>query len=264
MGVPAFDYMLALHTNPESLSEKMTKSKNVAMTYGGFVEWLWPDELDIISASHTTGGFLGPNGLVSGTDTLDAALGDADRKNTIAWERKEDLIEVFRNNGLIYDGFGQPVLRGTVEMIYDRGIFRGYFTNFQETESADKPFSFQLDWEFKVEQTIYKFPPFRSNEKESELFNRRPGGREIGSPTDQGVIVSNRQTKFGLVNGLQRNNPYSKGPNSEGVLNYDENDNIVSGTGTVITENPAPQNQAVGPLTATGTDVEFINDIEEP
>jgi hypothetical protein len=157
-GQPAFDHVLALHTNPNSVTERMTKSKNVVMTYGGFVEFNWPDELDALSASHSTGAFLGPEGLVSGFDRLDASLDDADRKNTIAWERAEDLLEIFRNNGLIYDGFGKPVLRGTVQLMYDRGIFRGFFTSFSINEDSLNQFSFQLDWEFKVEQTIYRFP----------------------------------------------------------------------------------------------------------
>lgn len=157
-GQPAFDHALALHTNPNSVTERMTKSKNIVMTYGGFVEFNWPDELDVLSASHSTGAFLGPKGLVSGFDRLDASLDDADRKNTIAWERAEDLLEIFHNNGLIYDGFGKPVLRGTVQLMYDRGIFRGFFTSFSVVEDSMQQFSFQLSWEFKVEQTIYRFP----------------------------------------------------------------------------------------------------------
>lgn len=193
-GQPAFDVALALHTNPNTLSEKMTKAKSVVMTYGGFVEFLWPDELDVITASHTTGAFLGAHGLVSGFDSLIPAENDADRKNTIAWERQQDLLEIFRNNGLIYDGFGKPVLRGTVEMIYDRGIFRGYFTTFSVGEESMSQFSFNLDLEFKVEQAIYKFPPFRSDDAETTLTVPAgiPAANEIPPATDAGVVSGGR------------------------------------------------------------------------
>lgn len=159
-GNSAFEYLLVLHTNPESIDEKMAKSKNVVMTYGGFVEFHWADELDTLSAKQTTGAFLGPDGLVAGFDFLRPADAEnPDRKNTIAWERAQDLLEIFRNNGIIYSGSGVPVLRGRVQLIYDRGIFNGHFTTFSVTEVGDKPFSFDLNWEFKVEETVYKFGP---------------------------------------------------------------------------------------------------------
>lgn len=158
-GQPLFDHLLALHTNPVSLTESMTKNKNIVMTYGGFVEFVWPDELDSISASHSTGAFLGPEGLINGSDGLSVpSRKSPDAKKTIAWERFQDLLDLFRNNGIIYDGAGKPILRGQVLMIYDRGIFQGYFSTFSVTESDDAPFSMNLDWEFKVEKVIYKFP----------------------------------------------------------------------------------------------------------
>jgi hypothetical protein len=158
-GQPLFQNLLALHTNPTSLTESMTKNKNVVMTYGGFVEFIWPDELDSISASHSAGAFLGPSGLVNGSDGLTSPSSkSSDSKKTIAWERFQDLLDLFQNNGTVYDGAGKPVLRGQVLMIYDRGIFQGYFSTFTVTESDELPFTVNIDWEFKVEKIIYKFP----------------------------------------------------------------------------------------------------------
>lgn len=156
---PIYPVLLAMHVNPTSLSESMTKSKTVVMTYGGFVEWVWPDELDSLSADATTGAFISPDaGLTAGSIGRDNGRNPGGRQATIAWERQQDLIELFHQNGAIYNGAGQPVLRGRIMCIYDRGIFVGHFTTFRVTEDDQHAYSFALNWEFKVEQTIYKFP----------------------------------------------------------------------------------------------------------
>lgn len=184
-GDPLYPYLLAMHANPESVDESMTKSKTVVATRGGFVEYIWPDELDNISASGTTGAFIGPaTGLASGRDgnVMPAggptfAQADPGRQGTMAWERFEDLLELFRCNGNIFNGQGQPVLRGRVMLIYDRGIFMGHFTTFRPAERDDKAWSFQSDWEFKVERKIYAFP-LSSNQvpSVSELGGFSAGG----------------------------------------------------------------------------------------
>lgn len=164
---PIWPYLLAMHVNPQDFSESFQKSKNVVMTYGGFVEFIWPDELDSVSASGSTGAFLGPyTGLTSGSDGLgngafggrDSRFGAIGRHGTMAWERQEDLLDLFRHNGCVYNGLGQPVLRGRVMCVYDRGIYSGHFTTFSVKEDAEHAFSFTLDWEFKIEHTIYVFP----------------------------------------------------------------------------------------------------------
>ncbi len=163
---PLYPYLLAMHVNPADLSEQFSKSKTVVMTDGGFVEFNWPDELETISSTGTTGAFLGPGtGLTSGSDNTASdiaapslAAGDQGRHSTMAWERQEDLIDLFRSNGILYDGNGRPVLRGRVMMIYDRGIYSGHFTTFSVKETDEKAYSFDLDWSFKAESVVYLFP----------------------------------------------------------------------------------------------------------
>jgi len=164
---PLYPYLLALHINPSSLDEQFTKSKNTIMTVGGFVEFVWPDELDSLSASASTGAFIGPeHGLTSGAfGTGSAGVSDVKKRReslgrhaTIAWERQEDLLDLFRSNGQVYNAVGQPILRGRIQCIYDRGIFSGYFTTFEVMEDAERPYVFQLTWEFKVLDTVYYFP----------------------------------------------------------------------------------------------------------
>ena len=162
---PLFPYLLALHINPQNFDEKMMTSKTTSATRGGFVEWIWPDELDSISANASTGAFIGPDtGLVAGSDgrrassTAGGYVSTPGRKETIAWERQQDLLELFHCNGMIFDGQGRPVIRGKVMCVYDRGIYLGHFTTFSVKENDEKAFSFELDWEFKVEATVYIFP----------------------------------------------------------------------------------------------------------
>lgn len=158
---PLYSTFLALHINPNSIEEKMTKSKNVVMTYGGWVEFVWPDELTTISCEASTGAFFSPeSGLTAGNERR--ARGGSGkspgRRGTIAWERREDFLDLFRANGCVFNAVGQPVIRGRIMMIYDRGIFLGHFTSFEETEDDSHPYTFDLSWEFHVESCVYKIP----------------------------------------------------------------------------------------------------------
>src|SRR5580704_7495396 len=110
-GSPLYSYLLALHVNPESLEERMADSKTVVPTRGGWVEFRWPNELTSIGGSNTTGAFLSPaSGLTAGSDGETSAR-IAGRQNTIAWERQEDLLDLFHNNGMVFDGQGEPAIR---------------------------------------------------------------------------------------------------------------------------------------------------------
>lgn len=168
---PLYTTFLALHINPRSIEERMTKSKNVVMTYGGWVEFVWPDELGSLACESSTGAFFSAeSGLTagnerkargsSGTQTGGTNPG---RRGTMAWERKEDFLELFRANGCVFNSVGQPVIRGRIMCIYDRGIFLGHFTTFEENEDDSHPYSFELSWEFKVESVIYRIPDTASD-----------------------------------------------------------------------------------------------------
>ena len=156
---PLYDVCLALYVNPSSVEETMTKTKNVVMTYGGFVEFIWPDELGSISASGSTGGFLSPQyGYTAAPSKNPGAVGDlSGRRGTLAYERFTDFLELFRSNGMVFDSNGIPQLRGKVMILYDRGAYTGHFTTFDVTEEETAPFTFSLSWEFKIESTIYNF-----------------------------------------------------------------------------------------------------------
>lgn len=154
LSVSMYPVSLALYTPPNSVEESMNKTKNIVPTYGGFVEFVWPDELTTITCSGSTGGFIGPDLGLTG----DPGNRFGNRRETVAYELYQDFLELFRNNGMILDSDGRPALRGRVIMAYDRGIFIGHFARFEVSESADSPFMFELSWSFKVESCTYRFP----------------------------------------------------------------------------------------------------------
>lgn len=151
---PLYPVLLALHINPSSFNQKMTKNKSVVPTVGGYIEFNWPDELSTISADGSTGAFINPEVGLASADSTNEYTG---RHGSIAWERFQDLLELFRMNGCVFNNVGQPIFRGKVICFFDVGVFVGYFTNFSVNESDEKQFSFNLNWEFRIEKTFYKF-----------------------------------------------------------------------------------------------------------
>ena len=156
---PLYPTLLAMHVNPESLEERMAASKTVVPTKGGWVEFRWPNELTSVSGGNTTGAFYSPSsGLTAGSAGAQIGGKSSGRQGTMAWERQEDLLDLFHNNGMVFDGNGAPAIRGRVMMIYDRGIFLGFFTTFDVNEDETHSYSFHIDWSFTIEKTIYRFP----------------------------------------------------------------------------------------------------------
>jgi hypothetical protein len=153
---PLYEVALTLKVNPNSLTENMSKSKTVTPSYGGFVEFIWHDDLTSVSATQSTGGFLSPTlGMTSAQEGLNPDAGS--QQQTVAYERYLDFLELFRMNGMVFDGNGLPAIRGKVMMIYDRGVFYGHFSTFEVVEEDEQPFTFDLSWDFKIEKAIYRF-----------------------------------------------------------------------------------------------------------
>lgn len=157
--VPMYPVALALYSNPNSLDEAFNKTKNIVPTYGGYVEFIWPDDLTTISCSASTGAFINPDVGLTGNSGNE----DSTRRRTAAYIWYEDFLELFRTNAMIFDGEGKPAIRGRIMMMYDRGVFLGHFTTFEVTESVESPFTFSLSWTFRIESAAYKFPYQRSS-----------------------------------------------------------------------------------------------------
>jgi hypothetical protein len=145
---PVFPYMI-LHMNPDSFEVSYSKLINRQATRGGFVEQHWGEELDSISCSGSTGLFI----------TLDAGLSALNRKASIAYRKYLELVALYRNNGLVYDQRGEVIFEGGIKMYFDGDIYTGYFENMTITESADKPFTFDVSFNFKVKTTLKSVGP---------------------------------------------------------------------------------------------------------
>jgi len=143
-------HALVMHVNPSSFSEQHNKRIERIQTRGGWVEQHWGDELSEISASGSTGAFM----------NMQSGLASVSRQKTIAWDRYRDLYDLYRNNGAVYDPFGNIVLQGHILLMYDRGSYLGTFTSFEVEETADAPFSFNISWNFKVEKLLLQMTTF--------------------------------------------------------------------------------------------------------
>lgn len=141
-------HALVMHVNPNNFAETHTKKIEKIQTRGGFVEQHWGDELSEISASGSTGSFL----------NVYVGLASVVRQRTIAWDRFRDLMDIYHNNGSVYDPYGNVVLQGQIMLMYDKGIYYGTFRNFDYEETGDSPYAFTLNWTFKVEHTVIEFP----------------------------------------------------------------------------------------------------------
>lgn len=146
-------HALVMHINPQNYTENHTKKVERIQTRGGFVEQHWGDELTQINADGTTGAFM----------NLYTGLSSVLRHKTIAWDRYRDLHDLYRNNGSVYDPYGNIVLQGHVMLMYDRGTYIGSFHSFEVEETDDQPFAFRVSWTFKVDEEIMKIPGLSIN-----------------------------------------------------------------------------------------------------
>lgn len=141
-------HALIAHVNPSNFAESFNQKVERIQTRGGYVEQHWGHELGEITAESSTGSFM----------NLYTGLSSVLRQRTIAWDRFQDMYDLFRNNGSLYDPFGAIVLQGSVLLMYDRGTYVGTFRSFSFEETDESPFAFRFDWTFKVENTLYQIP----------------------------------------------------------------------------------------------------------
>jgi len=145
-------YRLVLHTNPQSLSFKYTRKVERIQTKGGYVEQHWGDDTQSLSLNGATGGFMR---LYSGLSNVTSPeMTDGTRRETLAYDRYLDFLALFHNNGSIYDAFGNIVAQGIIKVIFDGGVYLGWFTNFSVSESMDKPFQFALSADMDIAEEL--------------------------------------------------------------------------------------------------------------
>ena len=131
-----------LHVNPESLDTSYSKAKESFQTLGGFHEQHFGDELAEISADQSSGAFV----------NTDEGLAVHKRRQSIAYRKTYHLKEIFEGNGDVYDDSGKIVFRGNIRLMFEGGIYDGYFEDIDFSEASDEPFAFSVSWSFVVER----------------------------------------------------------------------------------------------------------------
>jgi len=142
---------LVLHVNPSQLQVKYARKVERIQTRGGFVEQHWGDDTQQISLQMATGGFMR---LYSGLSNITSTKYGGTRRETLAYDSYLDMLSLFHNNGSIYDNNQQIIMQGIIKVTFDGGVFLGWFTSFNVTESAEKPYQFAMTAEMDIAKEL--------------------------------------------------------------------------------------------------------------
>jgi hypothetical protein len=138
---------LYMQYNPQSWNHSYKKIITRTQTLGAYVEEYWGDELDSISANATTGGFVIKDEIGGGYTTIQ-------RRESQPFQKFQDILDIYNNNGNIYDAKGNIVKKGAIVMYYDEGSYVGFFESFNYLEDALNPYRFTFDFVFKVTKSL--------------------------------------------------------------------------------------------------------------
>lgn len=142
---------LVLHVNPSQMQVKYTRKVERIQTRGGFVEQHWGDDTQQVSLQMATGGFMR---LYSGLSNVTNPKYGGTRRETLAYDSYLDMLSLFHNNGSIYDNNQQIIMQGIIKVTFDGGVFLGWFTSFNVTESAEKPYQFSMTAEMDIAKEL--------------------------------------------------------------------------------------------------------------
>ena len=167
------DIKMTLHTNPKNVSFSYEKQTEITSTLSGWVEYYWGDNPTTISLEVASGAFIRPyTGLSAVTGpvsvntkslggnergeskTIGASIGGT-RRDTITYDKYLDLLALFHNNGSVYDQTGRVILQGKIKMIFDGGVWFGWFQSFSVTDDANQPYNFNVSLAMQVEREYH-------------------------------------------------------------------------------------------------------------
>lgn len=140
---------LNFRVNPKGFDRSYKKIVDRVQTRGGWVEYHGGDELDTINVNGTTGAFIDDNGLI-----VNIAQG---RYDTRTWKEYNKLINLFRNNGSLFDRRGLIYDTGFVVLHYDAGVYSGLFDSLEVKEDISSPYQYEYSFSFVVQKTLYSF-----------------------------------------------------------------------------------------------------------
>jgi hypothetical protein len=133
------------------MSIKYDRQVERTQTRGGYVEQHWGDRSQTVNFSMATGGIMR---LYSGLSNITSPVRGGTRRETIAYDKYLDILALFHNNASVFDARGNIVLQGIIKITFDGGVFLGWFSSFSVTESADKPYLFEMTADFDVHKEI--------------------------------------------------------------------------------------------------------------
>lgn len=135
---------LTLLVNPSEMSIAYTKIQSYqSKTRYGYVFEAWGEELPTISFSGSTAGFVTPSRGYSFKSMPDSA----------AWQNFSTLVQMYKNNGYIYDTIGKSYAHlfvGSVAIDYDQWTYVGNIESFSYTIDEGMFCRVQFEMEFKV------------------------------------------------------------------------------------------------------------------
>ena len=156
------DLKLVLHVNPRSMAFSYSKVIERIQTKGGWVEQHWGEGPATMTLEGATGGFMRlfsglshTTGPTPGGGQDSGAEGLAGRRQTISYDKYLDFLALFHNNGNVYDARGTLAFQGMIKVTFDGGTHFGWFNSFSVTESAEKPYQFELSTEFQIHREFY-------------------------------------------------------------------------------------------------------------
>jgi hypothetical protein len=169
------DVKMTLHTNPKNVSFSYEKKHEISQTISGWVEYYWGDNPTTISLDVASGAFIRPyTGLSAVTgpvsipneynrstfgnlgkpSTIGASIGGT-RRDTITYDKYLDLLALFHNNGSVYDQTGRVIVQGKIKMIFDGGVWFGWFQSFSVTDDATSPYNFNVSLSMQIEREYH-------------------------------------------------------------------------------------------------------------
>lgn len=131
---------ITMYVAPSSLSFQYKKIIHREKTRGGWLEQHWGEDLDVVSATSSTGTF----------QILGTGLTTVQRYTSLAKINFQEVFYMFKNNGCVYDSNGNIIAQGDVYINYDNFQMFGQFENFSWTEDASLPYKWNFTFTFQV------------------------------------------------------------------------------------------------------------------
>ena len=175
---------LKMLVNPNSF--KISSEKLVAeggWSRNGPIVEHWGDQLDKIEASGKLAAFLAvdANNPDVDADYSSPGLTRVARNYTKSFQNFLSLYLLYKNNGYLFtSGLDQPgpsntffsrlSLIGSIYIYYDSALYIGSFDSFNITETDDKPYSLEYNYQFTVRATFLLDRPDEFNYGNDKMF----------------------------------------------------------------------------------------------